>query len=168
MSTGGALSQSSPGVSRCAGVDRAGTSAADQEAYPPPPPRANAPRMTLLLVMAGGAVGAGARYLTGRAALHALGTGWPWGTLIVNVTGGLLMGLLVGALARVGAGEPWRVLLGVGVLGGFTTFSSFTLELVTLAQRGEWASAALYIAVSVAGSVLALLAGLAAMRGATA
>lgn len=124
--------------------------------------------MTLLLVMAGGAVGAGARYLTGRAAFHALGAGWPWGTLIVNVTGGLLMGLLVGALARVGAGESWRVLLGVGVLGGFTTFSSFTLELVTLAQRGEWASAALYIAVSVAGSVLALLAGLAAMRGATA
>ena len=124
--------------------------------------------MTLLLVMAGGAVGAGARYLTGQAAFHALGAGWPWGTLIVNVTGGLLMGLLVGALARVGAGESWRVLLGVGVLGGFTTFSSFTLELVTMAQRGEWASATLYIAVSVAGSVLALLAGLAAMRGATA
>ena len=124
--------------------------------------------MNLLLVMAGGAIGAGARYGTGRAALHAFGPGWPWGTLIANVSGGLLMGVLVSALARSGAGEPWRLLLGVGVLGGFTTFSSFTLETVTMAQRGEWAGALVYVAASVAGSVAALLAGLAAMRVASA
>lgn len=116
--------------------------------------------MNLLLVMGGGAVGAGARYLTGRAAAVAFGPGWPWGTLIANVSGGLLMGVLVGALLRLDAGEPWRLLLGVGVLGGFTTFSSFTLETVAMAQRGEWLGAGTYVAVSVAGSIAALLAGL--------
>lgn len=120
--------------------------------------------MNLLLVMAGGSVGAGARYLTGRGALAAFGPGWPWGTLICNVAGGLLMGVLVGALLRFSAAEPWRLLLGVGVLGGFTTFSSFTLETVTMAQRGDWFGAATYVAVSVAGSIAALLAGLAVMR----
>lgn len=120
--------------------------------------------MNLLLVMSGGAVGAGARYLTGRAAFAAFGPGWPWGTLIANVAGGLLMGFLAGVLARTVAGEAWRLLLGVGVLGGFTTFSSFSLETVTMAQRGEWAGAAAYVAVSVAGSLLALVAGLSLVR----
>jgi len=120
--------------------------------------------MNLVLVMAGGAVGAGARYLTGRAALYALGPGWPWGTLIANVSGGLLMGVLVGALLRWNGGEAWRLLLGVGVLGGFTTFSSFTLELVNMTQRGEWWAAAAYVAVSVAGAFAALLGGLALVR----
>ena len=124
--------------------------------------------MNLLLVMGGGALGAGARYLMGRAALDAFGPGWPWGTLIANVSGGLLMGLLVGALLRFEAGEPWRLLLGVGLLGGFTTFSSFTLETVNMAQRGEWLGAGAYIAVSVAGSILALLAGLMTARGVSA
>lgn len=120
--------------------------------------------MNLLLVMAGGGVGAGARYLTGRAAFAAFGPGWPWGTLACNVVGGLLMGVLVGTLARISAGEPWRLLLGVGVLGGYTTFSSFTLETVTMAERGDVGAAAAYVAVSVAGSIAALFAGLAAMR----
>lgn len=124
--------------------------------------------MNLLLVMAGGAVGAAARYLTARAALAAFGPAWPWGTLIANVLGGLLMGILAGALARVSAGEPWRLLLGVGVLGGYTTFSSFTLETVNLAQRGDIGSAAAYVAVSIAGSIAALLAGLFFVRAATA
>lgn len=124
--------------------------------------------MNLLLVMGGGAVGAGARYLTGRAAMAAFGPGWPWGTLACNLVGGLLMGVLVGALLRFEAGEPWRLLLGVGVLGGFTTFSSFTLETVNMAQRGEWLGAAAYVAVSVAGSIVALLGGLAAMKAAAA
>lgn len=118
----------------------------------------------LLLVMAGGSVGAGARYLVGRGAFAAFGPGWPWGTLIVNVAGGLLMGVLVGALARFSAAEPWRLLLGVGVLGGFTTFSSFTLETVNMAEWGDWIGAMAYVGVSVAGSVLALLAGLAMTR----
>lgn len=120
--------------------------------------------MNLLLVMAGGAVGAGARYVTGRAALSAFGPDWPWGTLIVNVVGGLLMGVLVGVLARTNADEPWRLLLGVGVLGGFTTFSSFTLETVTMAGRGAWLSAAAYVVVSIVAACAALLVGLAAVR----
>lgn len=124
--------------------------------------------MNLLLVMGGGAVGAGARYLTGRAAFAVFGPGWPWGTLIANVLGGLLMGVLAGVLARMTAGEPWRLLLGVGVLGGYTTFSSFSLETVVMAQRGEWAAALGYVAVSVLGSILALVAGLALVRAATA
>ena len=113
----------------------------------------------LILVMTGGAVGSGARYLVGRAMAGALGPGWPWGTLTVNVVGGLAMGLLVGGLARWG-GEPWRLLLGVGVLGGFTTFSAFSLDVVTLMQRGAGASALAYIALSVVGAVAALWIGL--------
>jgi CrcB protein len=118
----------------------------------------------LLLVMAGGAVGAGARHLVGRAALGLFGPGFPWGTLAVNLVGGLLMGLLVGTLARTGGGEGWRLLLGTGVLGGFTTFSAFSLDAVTIAQRGEMATAALYVVASVAGAILALLGGLALAR----
>lgn len=119
----------------------------------------------LLLVMAGGAAGAGARYLVGGAALRALGPDWPWGTFAVNLIGGFAMGLLVGLIARgSGSGENARLLLGVGVLGGFTTFSAFSLDVALMLQRGEWTSAALYIALSVAGSVAALSAGLALTR----
>jgi CrcB protein len=124
--------------------------------------RASAARMnSLFLVMAGGAVGAGARFLTGRATTAVFGTGFPWGTLAVNLIGGLLMGALVGMLARAAdGGENWRLLLGVGVLGGFTTFSAFSLDTVTMLQRGDLGLAALYILVSVIGSVAALFAGL--------
>jgi CrcB protein len=119
----------------------------------------------LLLVMIGGAVGAGARHLTGRATLAWFGPGYPYGTLAVNLVGGFAMGLLVGALARMSVpGENWRLLLGVGVLGGYTTFSSFSLDVVTMAQRGDLGVAALYILVSVVGSIAALFAGLALMR----
>ena len=122
--------------------------------------------MNLLLVMAGGAIGSGARYLVGRSTLAALGPGWPWGTMTVNLAGGLLMGLLVGMLARVSApGEGWRLLLGVGALGGFTTFSAFALDTVGMIERGDWAAAAVYVAVSVAGSVAAVMAGMAVARG---
>jgi CrcB protein len=112
--------------------------------------------------MAGGAIGAGARHLTGRAMLAALGPNWPWGTLTVNVVGGFLMGLLAGGLAaRAQAdGETWRLLLGVGMLGGFTTFSAFSLEVALMLQRGELGSAAGYVALSVLGAVAALFAGL--------
>ena len=115
---------------------------------------------SLFLVMAGGAVGSGARFLTGRATTAAFGPGFPWGTLAVNLLGGLLMGALVGVLARAADGENWRLLLGVGVLGGFTTFSAFSLDTVTLLQRGDLGLAATYILVSVIGSVAALFAGL--------
>ena len=119
----------------------------------------------LLLVMLGGAVGAGARHLTGRATLAALGPAFPFGTLAVNLIGGFAMGLLVGSLARMSMpGENWRLLLGVGVLGGYTTFSAFSLDVVTMIQRGDLGVAALYVTISVVGSVLALFAGLSLVR----
>ena len=112
----------------------------------------------LFLVMAGGAVGAGARYLFGVAAAEALGLAFPWSTWGVNIVGGLLMGLLV-ALAP----EPtdsWRLFLGVGILGGFTTFSAFSLELFDMFAKGEAALGAAYAVSSVTGAVVALWAGL--------
>jgi len=120
--------------------------------------------MNLFLVMAGGALGAGARHLAGRAALTLAGPGLPVGTLAINVTGGLLMGVLAGLLARTTAGEPWRLFLGVGVLGGFTTFSAFSLDAVLLAERGQWVAAVGYVLASVVGSIAALVAGLALAR----
>ena len=118
--------------------------------------------LTLLLVAAGGAIGAVIRYFTGVQAMRAFGMDWPYGTLAVNVVGGLLMGVLISVLAfRGGADqERWRLLLGVGVLGGFTTFSSFSLEVVLMLERREWMSAAIYSLGSVVLSVSALFAGL--------
>ena len=116
----------------------------------------------LILVAAGGAVGAVARYLTGMAAVRSLGAAWPYGTLAVNVVGGFAMGLLVSALALRGGAdqERWRLLLGVGVLGGFTTFSAFSLEVAMMIERREWASAFTYSTLSVVASVAALFAGM--------
>jgi len=120
---------------------------------------------SLFLVMAGGAVGSGARFLTGRAMASLLGPDYPWGTLAVNLVGGFLMGALVGTLARgLGSAEQWRLLIGVGILGGFTTFSAFSLDAVTMLQRGEIAATALYVAVSVIGSCAAVFAGLTLTR----
>ncbi|KQN10966.1 fluoride efflux transporter CrcB [Sphingomonas aurantiaca] len=114
--------------------------------------------------MVGGAVGSGARYLTGRAMTALLGPDYPFGTLAVNLIGGLLMGVLVGVLARNTASEAWRLLLAVGVLGGFTTFSSFSLDVVTLIERGAIGVAFGYILLSVIGSIVAVFAGLTAVR----
>lgn len=119
----------------------------------------------LLLVMLGGAIGAGARHLTGKLTLVWFGPGFPWGTLAVNLIGGMLMGVLAGTLARIGqGGEQWRLLLGVGVLGGFTTFSAFSLDTVLMIERGDWPVALCYVAVSVIGSVAALALGLGIVR----
>lgn len=119
----------------------------------------------LLLVMFGGAIGSGARYLTGRATLSAFGPAFPYGTLAVNLIGGFAMGLLVGALARMSVpGENWRLLLGVGALGGYTTFSSFSLDVVTMIQRGDLGVALFYVLLSVIGSIVALFAGLSLVR----
>ncbi|MCE2843431.1 MAG: fluoride efflux transporter CrcB [Novosphingobium sp.] len=116
-----------------------------------------------LSVAAGGAVGAWLRFAAGR---MIGGQAFPYATLTVNVLGSLAMGLLAGWLARHGqGGEQWRLLLGVGVLGGFTTFSAFSLEVVTLAQRGAMGQAALYIVLSLAGGVGGLLLGLMLSRG---
>jgi CrcB protein len=119
---------------------------------------------SLLPIMAGGAIGAALRHLLGGWMLSRLGPGFPFGTLGVNLAGGLLMGLLAGLLARSGGGETLRLFLGVGVLGGFTTFSAFSLETWLLFERGEAAMALVYIGASVAGSVLALGAGLMFVR----
>lgn len=115
-----------------------------------------------LWVALGGAAGSVARYGVGVAALRWLGPGWPAGTLAVNIVGGLLMGVLIGWLAHQGGGdqERWRLFLGAGVLGGFTTFSAFTLEVVELFDRRGLASAGIYVGLSVALAIVALLAGL--------
>lgn len=120
----------------------------------------------LVLVMAGGALGAGLRHLVGRAALSAFGAAWPWGTLFVNISGGLAMGLLAATLSRMVSGEPWRLFLGVGVLGGFTTFSAFSLDAVMMMERGAWAQMLAYVAASVLGSVAALALGFGLARSA--
>ncbi|OHB26516.1 MAG: camphor resistance protein CrcB [Phenylobacterium sp. RIFCSPHIGHO2_01_FULL_69_31] len=121
---------------------------------------------TLLLVAAGGATGAVARYLLGVQAMRSLGGGWPYGTFAANILGGLLMGLLAGVLAMRGGAdqEKWRLLLGVGVLGGFTTFSAYSLEVALMIERRAYGQAALYSLGSVLLSVLALFAGLLLMR----
>lgn len=123
-----------------------------------------------LYVFAGGGVGAVLRHQTGRLLTHLLGpqavTAFPWATLTVNVIGSCAMGLLAGWLARHGdgGGEQWRLLLGVGLLGGFTTFSAFSLELMLLIERGQPWLAASYALVSVLAGLTALYVGLIAMR----
>jgi CrcB protein len=120
----------------------------------------------LLLVALGGGTGAVLRYVVGVQAVRALGHGWPYGTLAVNVLGGVLMGALVSWLALRGGAdqERWRLLFGVGVLGGFTTFSAFSLEVALMLQRRAWAEAFGYSLISVVLSVAALFLGLALMR----
>jgi fluoride exporter len=114
----------------------------------------------LLYVLIGGAAGAGLRYEAGRVVLRVAGPGFPWGTLIVNLSGGLLMGLLAGVLAGEGmTSRPLWLLLGVGVLGGFTTFSAFSLDLFEMLQRGQAAVAALYALASVLGALALLFLG---------
>ena len=120
----------------------------------------------LFLVMLGGAIGAGFRYHIGTVALRNLGPGFPFGTWIVNLLGGLLMGVLAGTIAKTPVeGEPLRLFLGVGVLGGFTTFSAFSLESFNMLSRGEYIMAGAYAVSSVAGSILFLLLGLTLTRG---
>ena len=119
----------------------------------------------MLLVALGGALGSMLRYGVGRWAIAIMGPGFPFGTFAVNIIGGFAMGLLAGWLARTGEGaEDLRLLLGVGVMGGFTTFSAFSLEVYNMITQAEIALAAAYGVSSVAGSVLAVLAGVWLMR----
>jgi CrcB protein len=122
--------------------------------------------VTYLLVFLGGGLGAALRHLVNRLALAALGPGFPVGTLFVNVVGGFVMGLLAAFfLARGGGDQALRLFLVTGLLGGFTTFSAFSLESALMWQRGEWASLAAYAIGSVVLSVAALFLGMASMRG---
>ena len=115
----------------------------------------------IILVAAGGAAGSVARYLVGIATAGWLGAGFPSGTLAVNVAGSLLMGVAAGfAGARSGLQAELKALLMSGFLGGFTTFSAFSLDLVTLAERNAWNGAFAYLLASVGLSVAALLFGL--------
>lgn len=118
---------------------------------------------TLGQVALGGALGAAARYLTGVAAVRVLGHGFPWGTLAVNVLGSFAMGVLVIVLAQKDATRLAPFLM-TGVLGGFTTFSAFSLDVLTLYERGQTATAGLYVLGSVAVSLAAIVAGIALGR----
>ncbi|MGX5712312.1 fluoride efflux transporter CrcB [Sphingopyxis terrae subsp. ummariensis] len=118
----------------------------------------------LFPVMVGGAIGAGARHLVGQILLARLGPGFPWWTLSVNIAGSLMMGLLIGWLARSGGSDQARLFLGVGVLGGFTTFSSFSMEFWTLFERGQMAQAAAYVGASVIIGIAACGVGMATIR----
>jgi fluoride exporter len=122
-----------------------------------------------LLVFVGGGLGAALRHGVNIASVRLLGPGFPWGTLTVNIAGSLAMGLLAAWFARRGASsEPWRLFLATGVLGGFTTFSAFSLDAALLIERQQLAAAGGYVAASVLGSVGALFLGLWLTRAAIA
>ena len=120
--------------------------------------------ITLLQVALGGAIGASVRYLTNVAVMRGIGPGFPYGTLIVNVAGSFLMGALVVLLAQK-SGTRFAPFLMTGVLGGFTTFSAFSLDAFTLWERGQVALAGAYVAGSVVFSIIALVFGVMTMRG---
>ena len=128
------------------------------------------PVLASLNVALGGAIGAVLRYQLGRGMTWWLGPQmvslFPWATLAANAVGSLAMGLLAGWLAfrSSGDGEQIRLLLGVGLLGGFTTFSAFSLEMVLLIERGQFLFAALYAILSFALGISALMVGLTLMR----
>jgi CrcB protein len=119
---------------------------------------------SIILVMSGGAIGAGLRYGLSRA-LPVGAAGWPWATFAANVLGGLAMGVLAGWVLRGdNSAEPLRLFVGVGVLGGFTTFSAFSLEMAQMIERGHGAMAAGYAFASVLLALGALFAGMALAR----
>ncbi len=115
---------------------------------------------TIILVFLGGGIGAVARYVFGLASVSLLGAAFPWGTLGVNVIGSLVIGFLAQALpaAEMG-GMSMRLFLMAGILGGFTTFSAFSLDVMHLVQKGEAGLAFGYIAASIALSLLAVFLG---------
>ncbi|MCF6221683.1 MAG: fluoride efflux transporter CrcB [Robiginitomaculum sp.] len=123
----------------------------------------------ILYVALGGALGASGRHLLGSLALRTMGPGYPYGTLAVNVFGGFLMGLLVGWLALkgsalAGGANNLRLFLAVGVLGGFTTFSAFSLDAMRMIETKAYGAALGYISASVVFSILALFIGLVIAR----
>lgn len=115
----------------------------------------------LLYAMAGGALGSGTRHLINVGLGRWLGAGFPWWTFTINVTGCFLMGVLIEVLAlRFNSSNDLRTFLATGILGGYTTFSAFSLDFVTLMGRGEHAGAAFYVIGSVALALVAVYAGL--------
>lgn len=121
--------------------------------------------MPWLIVAAGGAVGATLRHATNQLSLLCLGAAFPWGTMIVNISGSVVMGILVGCFSLLwDAPQGVRLFLATGVLGGFTTFSAFSLEAVLLMQRGQISAAILYVLTSVVLSLGGLYAGMTLIR----
>lgn len=120
-----------------------------------------------LLVAVGGALGSMARYGTGVLVGQVWRDSFPLGTLVINVVGSLAMGVVVGTLARFT--PPWqgdaRLFVAVGILGGFTTFSSFSLDAISMLERGQLVLALTYVLVSVVVGIVALYGGLVLMRG---
>ena len=102
--------------------------------------------MSYLLVFVGGGLGASLRHFINVTCARCMGTGFPWGTFIINITGSTVMGLIAGYLAFKGeASQPWRLFLMTGILGGYTTFSAYSLDAALLYERGELGLAALYV-----------------------
>ena len=121
--------------------------------------------MNYLIVFIGGGLGSTLRYAVNLLSLRTLGTGFPWGTFIINITGSTVMGLVAGYLAFRGeASQPWRLFLMTGILGGYTTFSAFSLDAGLLYERGEVGLALAYVIGSVVISICGLFAGLALIR----
>lgn len=118
-----------------------------------------------LIVAAGSALGGALRYAVTVAAARLLGTGWPYGTFTVNLVGSFANGLIVGCFAlKANAPQAWLLFLTTGVVGGFTTFSAFSLDIAVLYERGRFDLAALYLAASVSLSIAALFVALALVR----
>jgi CrcB protein len=124
--------------------------------------------MGYLIVFLGGGIGAALRHGVNLIAARLFGTAFPFGTLTVNVLGSLIMGLLAAYFAFKGdASQHWRLFFTTGLLGGFTTFSAFSLDVVLLYERGQIGLAAGYVLASVALSIAGLFAGLALVRNFT-
>ena len=120
--------------------------------------------LTVLQVALGGAIGASLRYLTNVGVMRLVGPGFPWGTVVANVMGSFVMGVIVVVLANTDQNKLAPLLM-TGLLGGFTTFSAFSLDAVTLFERGAILPAASYVLVSVVVSIIALTMGLLFARG---
>jgi fluoride exporter len=118
-----------------------------------------------ILVFVGGGLGSTLRHIINMVSARLLGTAFPYHTFIINITGSTVMGLIAGYLAFKGvASQPWRLFLMTGILGGYTTFSAFSLDAAMLYEKGEIGLAALYVVGSVVLSIAGLFAGLALVR----
>ena len=121
--------------------------------------------MNYFIVFIGGGLGSALRHAVNMLSARTLGVGFPWGTFVINITGSTVMGLIAGYLALRGdAAQPFRLFLMTGILGGYTTFSAFSLDAGLLYERGETALALAYVGGSVVLAIAGLFAGLAIVR----